>query len=387
VTADAKSKAAYAQVTWHITEPLSLTVGGRYTKDNRDATRYLNQTGTAFVPLVYPPPTFAGIPYNISYPAPDIGSNSLSFSKFNPAGTLNYAITPDVNTYLRIATGYKAGGSSEAGPLGAFGTTFQPENVTTYELGLKSYWLDHRVRANIAVFHSNFTDMQLQFEVDPSNPAIVEAYNAGKATVNGAEFEFLFAPINDLTIGINDTVLSTDITQVSVLPGTIFDPAQNPASPYKIGDNVANLFRIPYAPNNILGANLDWTMFHAGGGGLELYLNYRYQGREYDTAPTGVSVPGSAQYYSIPAYGLLDGKLSWNFDTHNSKKTMRLSVWGKNILNKDYAQHIIGGGAAPYISVPNSTPGGPNVPASGYTYAATAWAPKAMFGVQFQYGF
>ncbi len=380
VTADAKSKAAYAQFTWHVTEPFSITLGARYTKDDRSASRTYSITGTEFVPFP---------PYQIGFAAsdPPNSSNNLSFHKFNPAGTLNMAWTPDINTYLRIATGYKAGGSSEAGPIGAFGNTFQPENVTTYELGLKSYWFEHRVRANIAAFYSKFSDMQLQFDVDPTNLAIVEAYNAGSAKVKGAELELLFAPTSDLSIGISDTVLSTQMDTVYALPGTVFDPSVNPFSPYKVGQNVANLFRVPYAPNNILNTNIDWTLFHAGGGNLELFANFRFQGREYDTAPTGVGVPGATQFYSIPAYGVLDGKLTWNFDTHNSKHTMRLSVWCKNCANRQYAEHTIGQGAAPYIPIPSTTNPAVEQPVTGYYYAATAWAPKAMIGAQFQYGF
>jgi iron complex outermembrane recepter protein len=394
VTAFAKSKAAYAQFTWKIIEPLSLTVGGRYTKDDREATRSqtVEQTASYFIP-----PAGPLIPFPLPTEVENAAHNSLNFNKFNPAGTLNMAWTPDVNTYLRIATGYKAGGSSEAGPIGSFGVTYQPENVTTYELGLKSYWLDHTVRANIAVFHSDFKDMQLQFDTDPTNLAIVEAYNAGTATVNGAEFEFLFAPIPDLTIGLNDTVLSTDISKVTAIANTVFDPAVNPGSPYTVcgtgapagctPSNIAPLFRIPYAPNNIVAANIDWTMFHVNGGNLEMYLNYRFQGRQYDTATTGVDVPGSAQFYSIPAYGVLDGRLTWNFDTHSSKKTMKLSLWAKNLLDKQYQEHVIGQGAAPFIPVPNSSPPPAITPLSGYTYQATAWAPRAMFGANFSYGF
>ena len=80
---------------------------------------------------------------------------------------------------------------------------------------------------------------------------------------------------------------------MTAIAGTIFDPAVNPLSPYKVGDNVAPVFRLPYAPQDILNATADWTMFHTRGGSLELALNYRYQGRQYDTAPTGPAVPGS----------------------------------------------------------------------------------------------
>ena len=66
---------------------------------------------------------------------------------------------------------------------------------------------------------------------------------------------------------------------------------------------------------------------------------------------------------------------------HQQQETLKVSIWGKNILNKDYVEHTIGMGAAPYI--PN-----PGVPfQTGYYYASTAWGAKAMFGAQFSYGF
>ena len=391
VTADAKSKAAYFQATYQITQPLSITLGGRYTKDTRDATRTYTSNSLAFVP----PPGVPGCafvtgspfqcPIDAADPVPS--ANNLSFSKFNPAGTIAYQFTPDINTYLRIATGYKAGGSSEAANFGQFGQTFSPEDVTTYELGLKSFWFEHRLRANVAVFYSDFSNMQLQFNTVPGNLAIVQSYNAGKATVQGAEFEFLYAPINDLTLSVSDTVLSTDMKTVYALPGTIFDPATNPYSPYQVGQNVSQLFRVPYAPNNVLVSSLDWTMFHVpDAGNLELYLDFRYQGRQYDTAPTGVDVPGSSQYYSIPAYGLLNGRVTWNVDTHNSKSALKFSIWAKNLTNKQYQEHTIGQGAAPIVAVPNSATGAP-VAQTGYTYNATAWAPERQVGAQLFYSF
>ena len=376
VEADAKSKAAYVQGTYKVNDKLSLTAGGRYTKDDRSASRLLqaNQTITLLTPggpLPFPVPS-----------APDNGANSLSFSKFNPAGTINMAWTPDVNTYFRVATGYKAGGSSEAGPPGSFGLTFKPENVTTYELGLKSYWFSHTLRTNVALFHSDFKDMQLQFDVDPNNLAVVQAYNAGTAKVDGAELEILWSPVNDLTLGLDYTYLHTSIDEVTAIAGTIFDPAVNPLSPYKVGDNVAPVFRLPYAPQDILNATADWTMFHTRGGSLELALNYRYQGRQYDTAPTGPAVPGSTEFYSIPGHGVLDGKLRWNFNLADSKKTMNVSVWGKNLTDKTYQAHVIGQGPI----IPVLTAQGPE-PVAGYTYQAIAWAPQLMWGVEFQYGF
>src|SRR4029079_12263755 len=92
-----------------------------------------------------------------------ITSNSVDSSKFNPAFTANYKWTDDVSTYLRIATGYKAGGSAESVDVGQFGNPFDPEDVTLYEVGLKSYLFDRKVRLNLAVFDSEYEDMQLFF--------------------------------------------------------------------------------------------------------------------------------------------------------------------------------------------------------------------------------
>jgi iron complex outermembrane recepter protein len=377
VTADAKSKAAYVQGTWSpdaLNNRLSLTLGGRYTKDNRNATR--DDTSTQTITLLEP--GIGILPFSTT--ATEVGEhNSLAFSKFNPAGTLSMAWTTDINTYLRIATAYKAGGSSEADKIGAFGTTFGPENVTTYELGLKSYWLEHRLRANIAAFHSDFKDMQLQFNVDATNVSIVHSQNAGKAKVDGAELELLLVPVNDFSLGINYTYLHTSIDQVTALAGTIFDPAVNPASPYHVGQNISSLFRLPFAPDNVVDLTADWTMLHATQGNLELSLNYRHQSRLYNTATTGPGVPGSTEFYSISPYGVLDGRLTWNF-TVPENKSLRLSLWGKNITNEKYPLSVIGLGSS--VLVPT-----PGTPMTGYTYQAVAWAPKAMVGVQIQYGY
>ena len=91
-------------------------------------------------------------------------SNSQDFDRFNPAFTANYHWTDDLSTYAKVATGYRAGGSSESGI--DFSQTYGPEKVTNYELGLKSYWLERRVRANAALFRMDYQDMQIATSPD-----------------------------------------------------------------------------------------------------------------------------------------------------------------------------------------------------------------------------
>ena len=224
IDAESESQAVFAQVTWTppiLDDRLELTFGGRYTEDNRKATRTtLNFFTVAFAD---------SRPVSSQAPVSAPAGNSIDedFSKFNPAFTANMAWTTDVSTYLRIATGYKAGGISEAGAVGTFNSAFvfEPEEILTYELGLKSMLADDRVRLNMAVFYSEFDDMQLGFNTNPADLSEVLLTNAGEATVGGVEIEGQWAATDDLQFSFNYTYLDPEIDRVDAPAGTIFDPA------------------------------------------------------------------------------------------------------------------------------------------------------------------
>jgi len=366
VTTDAKSQAIYGQLTWAppiLDDALEFTLGGRYTKDDRKASRDFDN-GNSFSPEV------------------EIDArNNLSYKRFNPSFTANYAWNNDLSTYLKWSTGYKAGGSSEAGvpPYGNFKQTVKPEKVVTYEAGLKSYWLDHKVRANVAVFESKFDDMQLNITVNPNDPSVISAFNAGKATVKGAELELMIAPIEDLNLSLNYAWLDADFDKVTAVAGTIYDNAFNPASPYQAGADIKNLFAMPYAPKHTVNLGADYKFFTFDKGNLSAHLDYRYQSKIFTTASTGVDVPGR-DYFSIPGYGVLNGRLTLALDLPRGDRA-RISLWGRNIAHKRYQQHAtgIGSNIATISQQDNSV-----VPA-GFTSAAIAWNEPAAYGVDLSY--
>jgi iron complex outermembrane receptor protein len=251
--------------------------------------------------------------------------------------------------------------------------------MTQYELGLKSYWLDHTLRINAAAFYSDIKNLQMQFDVDPTNLGVVLTQNAGSATIKGFEWESLYQPIQDVSVNFSWTYLDPVIKTVNAIAGTVFDPAVNPASPYTVGENVAQLFRLPYAPRNIFDTNFDYTFLHATNGAYSVNLDYRYQARQWDSAPTGPAVPDN-QLYTIPGHGLLDARLTYTTELPGNKR-LKLSLWGKNVTGLHYMQHVIGQGAF----LPVGTPG--NVTPAGYTFQSQAWAPPPTYGVDFSYGF
>jgi len=367
VDAEATSKAAYVQFDWKpaaLDDKLGITLGGRYTKDDRKASRDIVRN-IDFVGVVG---------------QEDGAKNDKSFSKFNWTAAVNYQFTDDINAYVRAATGYKAGGSSESGEIGTFGLTFKPEQVTTYELGLKSYLFDRRVRANFAAFASKFDDMQIGFNTNPNDLSIVLQQNAGKAEVNGLEVELLFQPIQNLALSIDWTLLDSKIKEVTVLPGTVFDPANNPASPYEVGDNIAKVFRLPYAPDNIINANLDWTFFAAGSNLFGLNLNYRWQDEQYLSAPTGPAIPNN-KLYAVQPYGVLDARLTWTHELEN-KHSLKVALWGRNVTDERHPAHLIGQGAA--VDLPDGFGG---VTPAGLTFQSVMWAEKPRYGIDLIYGF
>lgn len=354
VEAQSWSRAAYAQMTWTppvLEQRLDVTVGARYTEDSRKASRDF---------LINDFPLELG------------ASNRQSFEEFNPSLTLNYAWSDTLTTYAKWVTAYKAGGSSESSAPGQFDQTFEPEDVMTYELGIKSDWWDRRLRLNAALFYSEFDDMQLQFVADAFDTSVIQAYNAGEANVAGAELELTLMPTPDLLLKFDYTHLRPRFDTVEVLPGTIFDPALNPMSPHQVGDNIKELFVLPYAPRNSLNLSADYTFLRFGNGELSLNLNYRRQSNSYLSAPAGPAVEGR-EYYRQDGYGVLDARLTMALEFADAR-SLQLALWGRNVTDRDYRQHVIGLGGGGAVATPIS--------AKGYTYAAESWAEPATYGVE-----
>ena len=135
-TASAESTALYGQFTLYPggrDSGLRLTAGGRFTWDNKHMMR--TQNGAA------------------PFATPQLGD--ASFSRFTWNLMLGYDIADGITTYARVATGYRSGGFN-AGETVATGklTPFNAENVTAYEVGLKTELFNRRVRFNLAGYHN-----------------------------------------------------------------------------------------------------------------------------------------------------------------------------------------------------------------------------------------
>lgn len=212
---DTDSIAAYAQGSYQLTDKLSLTAGGRYTKDDKDATMYRNMY------LGNKSPRDPVIPGTLLQVQTDF-SGSESFSHFSPRVGAEYQYNPELMYYVSYTDGFKSGGfDMRAVEISNPNATdpYQEETVDTYELGIKSEWLNQRLRLNAAVFHSSYDDMQVTVQRAVGNNVVSQVLNAASADINGAEFEALFAATRDLEISAIVGYLDASFNKVEY-----FDP-------------------------------------------------------------------------------------------------------------------------------------------------------------------
>src|SRR5690606_35287254 len=106
----------------------------------------------------------------------------------NPEFNILYKIRPDFSVYGRGATGFKSGGINDtAATNAAFMTPYNPEKLTSFELGMKYAGLGNALNLNAAVYHSIYKDFQAGVFV----PSLVTTniINAGEAKFTGVEVE------------------------------------------------------------------------------------------------------------------------------------------------------------------------------------------------------
>ena len=183
---DADSWAVFAQGTWHFNEQLDLTFGLRYTEDTRD---YLPDQYIEVLP--------AG---PLPIPGTGIGDRPLPYewtssgtSELVPMVNLSYRWNESLMTYFTYSEGFKSGGYTQRiFPPEPSTPGFDPEFVKSYEGGFKFDGWNDRLRFNVAVFFTDYTDLQL-LVADPSRLGPFVS-NAGDAEVVGVELEMLLNP-------------------------------------------------------------------------------------------------------------------------------------------------------------------------------------------------
>lgn len=177
---EVETRAVFTQLEFRATDRLRLTGELRYTEEEKSIRRILQFRS--------PVTTNANLSETFDYVAPRL--------------TADLRWTDSVLLYATWAIGNRPGGFNASATLPAE-LAFDPEKIDSYEVGVKSEWLERRVLANVAAYYLDWSDVQVAARSsDPANISNV-TLNTGNAIVNGLEAETRFRVTDSLQLGVN----------------------------------------------------------------------------------------------------------------------------------------------------------------------------------------
>jgi iron complex outermembrane receptor protein len=214
VNVKSRGWAVYGDLTWAVSDRLELTAGARYTYDEKEIDSRVLDSGGAL-----------GNNFNFEFFTNGFVGNSSDWSDFTPRLALAWDISDDVTLYATASRGYKAGGFATFGydlqgqdvnddgsaPDGTVPLEFDPEEVDSYEIGVKSRFAGNTLQLNAALFRYDYTDLQLVYFDQGSS----QVANVGEATGQGLEVDLRWVPNThwDATVGLS--LLDTEITDAT----------------------------------------------------------------------------------------------------------------------------------------------------------------------------
>ena len=247
------------------------------------------------------------------------------WTNFSPKVSLDYKIRDNVMGYVSIAQGFKSGGFPAAPSRIQDFQPIEPEEATSYEIGVKADVLDNRLRLNATAYFMDYTDLQIQrFGVDPGAPpgsfGAFQTLNAGDAEVSGLELEATWLITDSLSL-----VGSFSNTDSEFVDTILLDQQGN-----EVDISGQELTR---AADSKYAVSLEYER-PLSQGTLRLRLDQRYTSENRQD----IFADSSRQ----PGFHVMDARASWR----SSGEDWEVALWSKNLRDEEYINHayIVGPG-------------------------------------------
>jgi len=285
-TQKANSIAAYGELYFKPVAGLTLTAGGRITRDTKSIVRQIFSPRTATTPTVSATPA------------------DYKQRVFTPKLAIDYKPTDNLLVYASWSRGYRPGGYGNTWPGNAIaaGGVFEAEKTQSFDAGVKTSAMDGRITLDLAAYRIKYKNLQ-QGQLTPTAFVITSS----DARVQGFEAEATLRPVDGLSLYGNIGILDDKITR-SNIPG----------------DNLSR--RLRYAPK---------TTFKIGGeyaAPIDARGNSLFVNANYARASTTPMDQANSLGLIMPAYGLLDAQIGWR----DADGRYRVAVGGRNLTDKDY---------------------------------------------------
>ncbi len=308
---DNDAYAIYLHGEYALSDLLNLTVGVRYTEDERAA--YLQysqiQERDENNDLVF---DADGKPVLPVVPADD------DWTKVTWDVALDYQWNEDINVYGRVATSYRAGGYNTRAPnRETFVTPFDEEDILSYEVGAKTQWFDDRLRLNTTLFRADYEDTQTSIFSPSLAGATSIILNAGEQTNQGVEIEILAVPATGLTFGLNYGYLDAEFDE---FPASTANPT------------------VAYAPDNTASGWGEYQFPALDWGQLSIWVGFSYSG----SFTISAGVPLDAPANEDTQRSLWDARLTLSeIPLGDTPGNLRIAFWGRNLGNEEYREFVI----------------------------------------------
>jgi iron complex outermembrane receptor protein len=318
---DTESFAVFGDVSFDVTDALSLSVGGRWTQDDKTGTVFRQQylgirsprfLNTAAVPLGAP---------RTNYTA------SETFEQFTPRISVAYEFSPELNAYASWSEGFKSGGFDMRGDAVLFPGTvdgYDPETVETFEIGLKGSLFDRRLNFATAIFDSSYQDQQIttQYPAGATVASVVD--NVGASSIRGWEFEGTLRVSDSLVFNTALSYIDASFDEfLAYIPTGPLNQTCTSQPGCVVDVSSARAFQNTPEWQGTLGASYS----HLFGDGSSLVIT------------PSASYRGDYQLFETPsplldqeAYWLVDLSLVWT----SASDRWTVGVYGKNLTDEEY---------------------------------------------------
>jgi len=338
---DTESLSFYLNGSYNISDTLTLTAGVRATDDEKNSNiqRFLYNTANSF-----PYSTNQGTGFTFGDSSDDVfllaftdindSEANDSWNEISPSVKLDWQMSDALMMYVSYAEGFKSGGfdmrgNASTNPSVADG--YDPETVETWEAGIKSQWLDNRLRLNFTVFDMDYTDMQLTVQTAQPAPVFFssDVVNAGTAEITGAELEVLAQVTEGLTATLSVGHMNAEL--IEVISG---------------GVDVSESWEMLNAPNwtGQFGLNYDLDLGDSGRMVLNAAASYRDASRNFNNAICSCDQDES--------YTVIDASVNW----YSNDEHWSASLYAKNLNDEEYKTggYNLGSGELAFYGAPRT---------------------------------
>lgn len=280
--------ALFGQATYNLTQKLSVTAGVRWTYEKKEVSIFNSASGPDNLPFTV--------------------ASEKSWNNVSPRFGLEYQATDALMLYVSATRGFKSGSFNGRPDRANDFIAYKPETVWAYEAGLKSQFLDNRVRLNAAGFYTQYNDIQLitgQFDAD--NLLFFPVDNAGDVDIKGFELEVQAKPIEPLDLFASVGYATNSWTRIAPIAFVTKDTQLPGLSHWNVA--FGGQYAIPLV----------------GFGSLSLGANYSYRSKYFPTVNNS-PIDGNKGYSLVDAFIILEPE----------SQRWQVRAWAKNLTDTVY---------------------------------------------------